>query len=150
MNKNAILIFLGLLFLSGCATTNSTYAPTDEEIAKANYGEKPTQYKQKIEAYVKSSLFDPESAQFTNYSAPKKDWLSKFEGFGGVKYFGWLVCVDVNAKNHYGGYVGRERNFFIFQGNEITYAQTNGDIHKNISYGAWKYPIQCKGLQSLN
>lgn len=144
MNPSAVLSFLTLLFLSGCATTNSTYAPTDEEIDKASYGEKPTQYKQRIETYVKSSLIDTESAQFTNYSEPKKDWLAKFEGFGGVKYFSWLVCVEVNAKNRYGGYVGRKPYFFIFQGNEIIYAQTNGDTHKKVSYGARKYPIQCK------
>ena len=140
------IVFMGafLLWLSGCATINSSYAPTEEELANADYGEKPTQYKEQIETYVKAILIDPESVQFTDYSTPKKDWLSKFSGLGSIKYYGWLVCVDVNAKNRYGGYAGRKTYYFIFQGNNITHAKTDGYPDRDVAYGAWKHQIICR------
>ena len=86
-----IVFSITLAFLTGCATF-----PTDEEIAAADYGQKPTQYKQKIEEYLKSVLLDPESAQVTNYSTPKKDWLVGSEGYGFSYAWGevlWLACM---------------------------------------------------------
>ena len=122
------IVFIGafLLGLSGCVTIYPSYAPTEEELANADYGEKPTQYKEQIETYVKAILIDPESAQFTDYSTPNKGWSSKSPG--SFKYFGWLVCVDVNAKNSFGGYVGRNTYYFIFQGNNITYYKTYKEL----------------------
>ena len=141
------IICLICVLVSGCAVSPVMMfpiEPTKEEISKADYGEKPTLYKKVIEDYVKSGLIDPESAQLTNYSAPKKDWLGDNE-IGGKTYIGWLVCVDVNAKNKYGGYVGRKMYSFIFKGNEITYAQS--DVRTKMVANGWKppitYPIEC-------
>ena len=138
----SITISLSFIFLSACATVNSTYAPTEEELAQADYGEKPIDYKPIIKAYVLETLIDPESARFYNFSIPKKDWLSEFEGFGVNKYFGWLVCVNVNAKNRTGGYTGKQPHHFIMRGNKITFVQIN-ESRKNISFSA-KYPVMCK------
>ena len=143
---NTILILsLGFLFL-GCG---ATYVPTQEKITDADYGAKPTQYKQLIERHMTRILKDPESAQFRNYSIPKKDWLSTIvpKNF----YFGWLVCVDINAKNSYGGYTGVKPYYFIFKGNEIVYAQDSPDTtspipitSKDVPFIQGNYPIQCK------
>ena len=143
MNLSRLIIALSLLaFLTGCSGTGNAYAPTEEVIKNADYGTKPENYKNTIEAYIRPKLLDPEAGQFTNYSMPKKDWLANFEGFDNVKFFGWLVCVDVNGKNLYGAYIGAKTNFFIFRGEDITYHQ-EGDTTKLVSF-TYNYPIQCK------
>jgi hypothetical protein len=55
------------------------------------------------EKLIKSTLFDPESAQF--------HWVSGFKwGFTkpliGARVYSWVGCLSVNAKNRMGGYVG--------------------------------------------
>ena len=150
---NTILILsLGFLFLGCSANLN---VPTQEKITNADYGAKPTQYKQLIERHMTRILKDPESAQFRNYSIPKKDWLSDYPSGFSLDYpiyFGWLVCVDINAKNSYGGYTGVKPYYFIFKGNKIVYAKEPGNnhfnnLHKIIgvpSHLRGNYPIQCK------
>ena len=43
-----IVLPIALIFLTGCATMNSTYAPTDEEIVAADYGENQLNTKIKL------------------------------------------------------------------------------------------------------
>lgn len=58
----------------------------------------------KIEERLRAGLKDPESARF--------EWPHDFT-YGwyrrpfGKKYEGWFTCGTINAKNSYGGYVGR-------------------------------------------
>ena len=136
---NGILVFAFSLAVSSCGL--SSYAPTPTELAAADYGKKPVNYEPIIKAFISETLIDPESARFTKFSVPSKNWLSKFEGFSYQKYFGWLVCVDVNAKNRYGGYVGRKRNYFIMRGDEIVFHQAKDT--RSIAYGAWM-TIECQ------
>lgn len=146
MNKLHFLLLLTTL--TGCvvpSAMNFPIKPTNIELETASYGERPNQHKKIIENYIKSTLIDPDSAKFTNYSTPKKDWLSD-NNIGGKTYLGWLVCVDVNAKNRYGGYVGRKFYTFIFRGSKIVYSQ-NEATNKTVADG-WKKPndyrINCK------
>ena len=136
---NAILVVAFSLALSSCAL--NSYAPTPAELAAADYGKKPVNYKPIIKDYVSETLIDPESARFTNFSTPSKNWLSKGSGFSYEKYFGWLVCVDVNAKNRYGGYAGKQRNYFIMRGDEIVFFQNRST--RDIALGIYM-TIECQ------
>lgn len=144
MNINVVLI--SAVLLSGCAGVLPTMPvePTKQELLSYDYGEYPSDYKGTIESYIKPMLKDPESAQFTNYSSPKKDWLSDNQ-LSGRTYIGWLICVDVNAKNSYGGYVGRKTHFLIIKGNEVLYSQRD-QYTKMVANGMMppnEYPIKC-------
>ena len=121
---NAILVVGFSLALSSCA---SNFPPTPQQLLTADYGKKPVNYKSIIKDFISAVLIDPESARFTDFSIPSKSWMAKFEGFmffgTSKRYFGWLVCVDVNAKNRYGGYVGKKTNYFLMRGDEIVFYQ---------------------------
>jgi hypothetical protein len=98
-----------LLSLAGCATP-----PTQEELATADYGPFPKDYQDTIRAYFDQTLKDPDSVRYKWRGEPSRGW----ETLGGKK-FGWRVCVDVNAKNSYGGYTGYQTSYFMFQNHRI-------------------------------
>ncbi len=145
MKQLSILLIAGIL--CGCAVSPSMTHPVEpnkDDLSKFKYGETPIEYKKIVEDYVKAGLIDPESAQFTRFSNPKKDWLSDNE-IGGNVYIGWLVCVEVNAKNKFGGYAGRKTYTLILKDNKVLFSQN--DYGVKIVGNGWgapnKYPIEC-------
>lgn len=94
--------------LSGCATTNW---------AEVDAGPKPDLEEAKAQAmYVlKEPLFDPDSALF-------RRWTPLFKAYpAGSPYVRadpeWALCVEMNAKNRLGGYVGY-RQHIVFVADE--------------------------------
>lgn len=87
-----------ILLLSACAGL-----PTPQEAAKADYGAYPNNYEEIVRAYHRTYLRDPNTAQYSGFSAPTQLWIG--DRFSGAKY-GYGVCVTYNARNSYGGYVG--------------------------------------------
>ena len=89
-------ITLMLLALTGCAS-----GPTPQDIAGANYGSAIEQEaaENRVKQYFNGTLKDPYSAQFQ---------FSKVEK-------GYIMTVNVNAKNSYGGYTGNQGYQFLFQ-----------------------------------
>jgi hypothetical protein len=70
---------------------------------------------------MRETLKDPDSAQ---YAWNKADGPNR--GYGSYAfpkdcYVGWAVCVSINAKNSYGGYVGAQRWLFIIRNNTVTF-----------------------------
>lgn len=139
--KSLIIITLTII-ISSCATMNTGYAPTELDLAKADYGSKPTNYKKVIKEHIADNLIDPESARFTKFSKPQKSWMSEFQGFKNFKYYGWLVCVDVNAKNSFGGYTGKKTYVALLRGDKVVYYQQG--IQRQIAYGMWKHFAECE------
>ncbi len=86
--------------------------PTALEIATADYGPYPSDYQDIIKRYMGNLLFDP-------YSAVYENWRGPSQGYTGGNFvqtaFGYRVCVDINAKNRLGGYVGRKPHFFMIR-----------------------------------
>ncbi len=114
-----IILSISLMLMSGCVAK-----PTPEQLARADYGEYPTNYERIVKEFMVECLKDPDSAQY-KFKAPYKGYVCKppIQG-GGVDKFGWLVDVQVNAKNSYGGYTGYKRYLFIFKGDDYTYVPT--------------------------
>ena len=79
------IIFIPLLILTACAAAKPT---PDEAFAR------------QVEADVRRSLKDPDSAKFEDVKAYAKEQVA---------------CGKVNAKNSYGGYAGAE-DFSYYQG----------------------------------
>lgn len=112
-------IVLVLLLLSGCAT-----APTPQELAGFDYGPRPDRSDgvAMIEARIKSTLKDPDSARFTWPNDFRSGWYQR--PFG-QRYFGWITCGTVNAKNSYGGYVGQSAAVGVIRNGAVI--ETNVD-----------------------
>jgi hypothetical protein len=99
--------------LTGCA---AIHKPTDYEAAKADYGSYPKNYEFIVRDYFSRVLFDPESAQYRDWRGPSQGYVYDISGC----FYGYRVCVLVNAKNRFGGYVGTVPYFFVVHNGGIT------------------------------
>ena len=68
--------------------------------------------------YFDDVLFDPYSAQY-EFEFPQRYWFKESALAGGRLYAGYLVRVSVNAKNRFGGYVGKKMYGFLIQDERI-------------------------------
>ena len=92
-------------------------------------------------AFMEATLFDLESAKFSSLSVPVKEWM--MEGrFNVSPVFGWLVCINVNAKNRLGGYVGWSTEYFLMRGNRIVVYRNNPYRFK--VYPTTQTPVKCR------
>lgn len=100
-------MFLGVFALTGCAIPKQEtyYTLTQEEIDNSNPEKLPDNYKSLIKNYFIRALKDPDSAKYIFYK-PVRAYTAS------TKIVFWMVRVDVNAKNSYGGYTGYKP--FIF------------------------------------
>lgn len=115
MNRIFVATTLSLA-IAGCATP-----PSQQELESADYGAYPVSYEQIIKNRMSTILKDPDSAQYRFLNTPKTGWNS----FGGKK-FGYIVCVNINAKNSYGGYVGYRMSYFMIK-NDLIIDSAHGD-----------------------
>lgn len=115
-----------ILIVSGCVTTAPP--PTASELASAYYGPYPSEYERVIKEYMSVRLKDPYSAHYEFLIRPSTGYLSLKENI-----FGWLVCVDINAKNSYGGYTGAKPNIFLLRDGRVVHAEFSGGNTQNIT-----------------
>jgi len=137
MKSHAILLSVPLsLILSGCSTQPipssrktpaqlaSAAAPTItrekveipslEEFQNAEFGDAPAM-ESLMKTFGENNLKDPSSAQYYSKIGPRKGWVAfdneynkyPIGGDRGIIY-GWIAIFDINAKNSYGGYAGRQ------------------------------------------
>lgn len=102
MKKVIILILSICLF--GCMTV-----PNPDDLKNANFGSKPVNYEENIKNLIGSGLKDPFSAQY-KFGEPVKGYFQN--GMEGLRY-GWIIPVQVNAKNSYGAYVGFNTQYIM-------------------------------------
>lgn len=96
----AVMLAIACTVLVGCiATPRNT-----ETIADAEVGPYPTDYQFTVQSYFEQVLKDPDSAQYKWPAKPFKGYARL--GYGETLFYGWLVPVQINAKNSYGGYAG--------------------------------------------
>lgn len=91
------------------------HKPTQEQIVSADYGSYPDDYKTIVSSYVERTLIDPNSMLLTDWRGPSRGYVYDYSG----AYFGYRVCVEVNAKNRMGGYIGRQPFFFMLHNGRI-------------------------------
>ena len=104
-----VCVSILLLAVSACAT------PTAEELANADFGSYPTDYKQIVKSYTNNLLKDPYSAQWRHIIGPSTGWNAYF----GATQYGYIVCYGINAKNAFGGYTGEKIHYFMIKNDVV-------------------------------
>jgi len=113
-------------------TAFSKDEPIKPDLEHADFGPKPENVEELIKAWAADNLKDPESARFSKLTQPRKEWMV----VNLQPFYGWSVCVDITAKNSYGGYVGANTYWFLLRDGKIERGQsTVGFPGKMISRG---------------
>ena len=108
-------IALIALLVVGCASTGPV-PPEKARHAMRHAGEQPQNYRETIAGYLKYKLADPYSIRDLDIGEPI---LSCCTTDGFKRYCGWMVPVQFNAKNKFGGYVGINLHYFWFHGERL-------------------------------
>jgi hypothetical protein len=93
--------------------------PTPEQIVNAYYGRYPDNYKEVIQDYMSRVLIDPNSVMYSEWRGPSKGYFQDY----GKTFWGYRVCVEVNAKNRMGGYTGRQTHLFIVNDGRVIHSE---------------------------
>lgn len=111
------------LFVTSLLFTGACGGPSQRDLETADFGTLPAEqvYKAAIVDYFERTLKDPASAQFK--------WGEPYKGYMGGKgltgyHYGWVVPVEVNAKNSFGGYSGFKLYTFLL--NDETWQLRSG------------------------
>jgi hypothetical protein len=111
--KTAVTGIAIALLVTACASAFQRPEPT------ADYGSPPQGYEEAIKARFEQVLKDPESARY-RFGRPVKAYTNEGLAYGGkVSWVGYLVDVQVNAKNSFGGYVGFKPYMVFFAGDRV-------------------------------
>lgn len=111
IKKLTILIIL--ITVTACAGV--AVSPVD--MAKQDFGSYPENYKDVIEIYYSNTLRDPFSAKYRYLSEPFKAYSRK--STGQVNVFGYVVYVELNAKNGFGAYTGWKREHLFIRNDQV-------------------------------
>ena len=110
----------GALALSACAAMSPPPEPIPVvDTQHADFGPYPKDPDALIKAWATAHLKDPESAHFASVSKPRKEYMIA----DSKPFFGFSVCVGINAKNSYGGYTGSQLYWFLIRDDKIARAQ---------------------------
>lgn len=111
--KILIMASIAALLSVGCA------GPTVKRSSELTLPPPPTkeQAMQKINAYLNTTLLDPESARVSCADPSPPGWI--WPGIGYEIQYGYLSICSVNAKNRFGGYTGAKQYVFRFNGPEF-------------------------------
>ena len=78
-------------------------------------GPYPSDYKRIIADHIRQSYYDPYSLRDVRITTPKI-------GGNRMGISGWGVCVEANAKNRMGAYVGLTRTTYVINRGKVIYA----------------------------
>lgn len=131
MKKRVFLVSMifAVFVLQGCAGAFEPLPPN------TSFGIPPSNVESSIRAHFEQTLKDPESARY-KIGEPQKahaNW-GLIDG-GKVRWVGYLVRVEVNAKNSYGGYTGYQPYMALFWGDSRgLYRVVPGGSHPTIFF----------------
>jgi hypothetical protein len=116
-NLPALLLLLTL----GCVTP-----VTPEQIASADYGTAPVSptYQNAIKRFMRPFLFEPFTAHFRFIGEPQKGY-AYLSGRRKPPLFGYLVHVNIDAKNLKGDYVGEQPHRFFIKNDTLYVLKTS-------------------------
>lgn len=114
MKRRAWFALVCAATFAGCAGQFKSPHPS------ADYGLPPKNYEAAIRAHFDQVLKDPESVRFRFNSPPRRAYVNAGLIYGGdVQWLGYMMDIEVNAKNSYGGYVGFKPYMVFFDGESV-------------------------------
>ncbi|PHM46625.1 hypothetical protein [Xenorhabdus miraniensis] len=121
MKKLVVLIIGGMFLVTGCVSPM-----TKQEIGNAKYDDLPANYQETLRSIIANTLKDPDSAKYKFHDAR----LAYTPASRNVAY---VVPVEINAKNSYGGYTGYKTRYYVYVGRKYK------DVTTGIQYTAVKW-----------
>lgn len=100
-----LLILAVAVALSGCA-----------EVQPVDIGPYPNN-KAIMKEYIKNTFFDPYSLRDVSISETEEGVIGWNKG--------WLFCLECNAKNRMGGYIGLNRSAYLIQAEKVVMTESN-------------------------
>jgi hypothetical protein len=127
-NKSRHGAVLLAVLISGCAVT-----PNPEAI-----GPYPSDYKETIKAHVLRTYFDPYSVRSASVSQPIQGHLFFQQG--------WIACLEANAKNRMGGYIGVQRTAYLLNRGSVVQTMEKAPLCNNpqVNFSPWPELEQIK------
>jgi len=128
--KTAAIVCIGAAtaLAGGCKSP-----PTQEEMAKYDYGPRPADYQKLIQDYLSPKLSDPAGA-IVEFKAGPRELFQQETALRPLQY-GWGVCVWINEKNSRGAYEGPYPMVFFIRDSKIV--AVNGGSGDNVI--GWRY-----------
>lgn len=116
--KSSFIFISTFIIASGCMNANPTAI-----------GPYPETYKAAVKSYIEKQYYDPYSMRSVAISEPQQGHL----------YFqqGWVVCLQANAKNRFGAYVGRRVTALLINNNTVTQDMVDAPLCKNVFLKPW-------------
>lgn len=127
---NGLLAMAAAVLIAACA-------PSARELRDAAYGPRPSDEEAQriVRAYFDARLKDPYSARWAfTFPLIRGGWY-----FLAGRDFGWVQCGTINAKNSYGGYIGRKHFFAVINRGRVVFADLDGP-------GAYRLEQECRAL----
>ena len=113
--KKVVFSVIFILFFINLVSCAQVHKPSPEQIRNADHGSFPSNYQEIISEYMEGMLFDPTSPLYSDWLGPSRGHIYDITG----SYFGYLVCVNINAKNRMGGYTGRKLHVFVINNGKV-------------------------------
>lgn len=112
--------------LAGSLTACAFPVPDRAALDAADYGAYPANYEALVTEAQDAFLKDPQSAQNKYLSTPQQGWMKPTMTSDPI--YGYRLCLNVNAKNSYGGYTGSKlTEVFIRDGRIVRYRSITRD-----------------------
>lgn len=89
--------------------------PSPPPADPALYGAYPTNYKEIVMAWLNQQLLDAATARIDWTGDPKPADLGK----NGQHLYGYVVTFDVNARNRFGGYTGKQKHGALIKDGQV-------------------------------
>ena len=100
-----------LFFISNLAGQAQQGSPADAAL----YGPYPANYKEIVMKWLNGQLLDAASARIDWTSEPKPADLGK----NGEHLYGYLVTFNVNARNRFGTFTGKQQHGALIKNGEV-------------------------------
>ena len=118
--REKIAAVVTCLGIAGCV------APT---VTPQNAGPAPENYKAILKAHIEKNYFDPYSLRNVAVSKPALGKIGTNPG--------WLVCLQSNAKNRMGGYVGLKKDAYVIRNGIVIGSEDAAPVCETLQLEPW-------------
>jgi hypothetical protein len=94
-----------------------------------NAGPAPENYKAILKAHIEKNYFDPYSLRNVAISKPTLGKIGSDPG--------WLVCLQNNAKNRMGGYVGLKKDAYLIRNGVVIGSEDGAQVCETLQLEPW-------------